>query len=126
MKTLLTLLALLAPLAALGCNSGTPLEAPQTVPVKGKVLLPDGQPLKQGRLVLVPIDKSKQEANGLLGKDGAFTLMSYKPGDGAAPGEYKVKLEDAPAGVPKKYLSGAGETVTVSADKSDYTIKLTN
>jgi hypothetical protein len=126
MKTFGALSVLLTSLALVGCSSAPPVEVPKTVAVKGKVLLPNGQPLTQGRLVLVPTDPSKQEANGQIGKDGSFALTSYKQGDGAVPGEYKIKIEDAPTGVPKKYLSAGGETVTVSGDRSDYMIKLTN
>lgn len=115
----------LALIAAIGCAGGAPLaQAPETVPVKGKVILSSGSPLTTGRIVFVPEDKSKQEAVGGIGKDGTFTLTSYKQGDGAATGNYTIKIEDGPPTLPKKYTTGGYGSVTVEKGKTDYTIRL--
>jgi hypothetical protein len=102
-------------------------------PVKGKVLLPDGNPLTQGTVTFVPGDLLKgREAAGKVGSDGSFTLSTDKAGDGAAEGQYSVRIDSeagVPTGgkgrgrllVPEKYgdESTSGLTVTVKAGENN-------
>ena len=74
--------------ASLGCSGSQGPPLPATVPAKGSVALPGGQPLKAGRVVLNPQDSGGVEAFGDLKPDGTFTLTTYKQGDGAVPGHY--------------------------------------
>src|SRR5437899_1749312 len=78
-------------LAANGC--GGPKEL-KLYPAKGKVLL-GGKPLEGLTVVLSPIakDGTTAVALGRTGADGDFTLSTYKPGDGAAAGEYIVLVQ---------------------------------
>jgi hypothetical protein len=75
-----------------GCG-GKPL--PKTVPVKGKVLLPDGSTLTMGKVNFAPVGTGddKRSATGVIRKDGTFEMQTYSPGDGARPGDYTVFIE---------------------------------
>ena len=59
--------------------------------VKGQVLLADGKPLAGGTVKFIP-KQGGLPASGKIEADGAFSLKS-KTRDGAAPGEYKVRIE---------------------------------
>jgi hypothetical protein len=61
-------------------------------PTKGKVLLPGGSPLKSGRVELIPVREPGRIAIGEIAPDGTFALKTREPGDGAVPGEYKVRI----------------------------------
>ena len=61
-------------------------------PVKGKVLLPGGKPLTAGRIEFIPVKEPGLLAYGRIGADGTFALQTRSPGDGAIPGEYKVRI----------------------------------
>src|SRR3954454_12179761 len=81
-----------------GCGgSGTSFA---TYPVKGKVLLAAGKPLTQGRVTFVAADGLRPPASGDLGPDGGFSLTTRAEGDGATPGEYKVRIEPASGRAP--------------------------
>ena len=60
--------------------------------VKGQVLLADGTPLKGGSVQFIP-KLGGLPAYGTIGPDGTFSLQSLKSREGAAPGEYKVRIE---------------------------------
>jgi hypothetical protein len=60
--------------------------------VKGSVLLPDGKLLTSGAVMFEPVKDSLYPATGEIGPDGSFTLKTPNAGDGAAPGEYRVKI----------------------------------
>ena len=64
---------------------------PTLYPVKGQVLLADGKPLTGGSVQFIP-KQGGLPAVGIIGEDGTFSLNS-KTRDGAAPGEYKVRIE---------------------------------
>jgi len=82
----------LFPLALLaGCTSRGPT-LPTAVEAKGKILLPDGRPLPGGRVTLNPQAATEVEAFGDVNPDGTFALTTYKPGDGACVGEYRVVI----------------------------------
>lgn len=61
-------------------------------PVKGKILLPDGQPLTSGRVVFLPLGELMIESSGPIGPDGTFSLSTGVSGEGAPAGEFRVKL----------------------------------
>jgi hypothetical protein len=97
---------LLSCLVLAGCQSkGPPL--PTTTEARGRVLLPNGQPLRGGRVVLNPTEPSAVEAFGDIDQSGAFTLTTYKVGDGAVPGRYKVSIS------PYNYRSTTGSPVRI-------------
>lgn len=76
---------------AAGCGDSAVDKGVKVYPVSGTVTLPDGKPLESGRIIFV--SKDGKNAVGTLGTNGAYTLTSGVSGDGAPPGEYKVKLE---------------------------------
>ena len=81
-----------------GCGGAnvTPYGGP-VYPVKGQVLLADGKPLKGGKVNFVPKELGAMPATGEIGSDGTFSLKSADSRDGAAPGEYKVRVEASPS-----------------------------
>ncbi|QEH37814.1 hypothetical protein OJF2_64050 [Aquisphaera giovannonii] len=86
-------LALAAAVAfAAGCGGGD--RAP-TVPVEGKVVHRDGRPLTSGFVFLVPASGGGPEASGQILPDGKFRPESLGL-DGAAPGDYRVRLAPEP------------------------------
>jgi hypothetical protein len=100
--------------------------------VKGKVLLPDGTPLTEGTVTFVPTAEPGRQAASRIEPDGSFALTTVDPGDGAAVGTYKVRIDTtltAPGPrrgttrflVPPKYLDEdrSGLQVTVSAGSND-------
>ncbi|SIO65640.1 hypothetical protein SAMN05444166_7772 [Singulisphaera sp. GP187] len=76
-----------------GCGSSSEAAGKVTVyPVKGKILLPDGQPLTSGRVVFLPLGELMIESSGTIGSDGSFSLSTGVSGEGAPAGEFRVKL----------------------------------
>ena len=63
--------------------------ANKPVPVHGVVLL-DGRPLAGATITFVPDSPGTHEAHAYSTADGSFKLSTYRPADGAVPGEYKV------------------------------------
>jgi hypothetical protein len=59
------------------------------VPVTGKVLY-NGNPLEFGSVTFQP--PRGQAARGKIQSDGAFSLSTYEPGDGAVVGLHKVRI----------------------------------
>jgi hypothetical protein len=78
-------------LGSVGCGGPGPY-AGALYPVKGQVLLADGTPLKGGSVQFIP-KLGGLPAYGTIGPDGTFSLKSLKSREGAAPGEYKVRIE---------------------------------
>jgi hypothetical protein len=72
-----------------GC--GESFRLPTTYPVKGKVLLPDGQPLTSGRIMLIS-QESGLTFGGTISADGTYTVKSGTR-EGAPAGNYKVRIE---------------------------------
>ncbi len=81
-----------------GCGQGNYRSGPD-YPVKGKVLLADGKPLRSGRVVFVS-SATALSYMGVVGDDGGFEL---KQGDrvGAPAGDYKVRVEIDETTLPK-------------------------
>jgi hypothetical protein len=118
----LTLTALLV----VGCgDSGDEMLA-----VSGTVKNPDGSAVtaEEGGLIQFTPDGSGTTAMGSLEKDGSFTMMTKKPGDGVKPGKYKVVLQlwkNYRAGalaVPKEYSDATTTPLeaTVDADNTHF------
>jgi hypothetical protein len=64
-------------------------------PVEGTIVYPDGEAvtgLAGGSVEFDPI-AGKEGARGEVQPDGTFRLGTHKPGDGAAPGEYRVSIQ---------------------------------
>lgn len=78
-------------LATAGCGG-----ASGPVPVRGTVTL-DGQPLANATVQFLAGSPDARDAMGTTDADGAFSLSTFKPGDGALPGKYKVVIQP-PAG----------------------------
>ncbi len=99
-----TLCLLLATVVAIGCGDSNP----KTVKVTGKISY-NGEPLKSGTIALIP-EGEGYGATGQIQPDGTFQLTSFKPNDGAAPGNYKVTVQvfpDESAGGDELGLPGA-------------------
>jgi hypothetical protein len=77
-----------------GCSDEqwAPVIKDAAFPVQGKVLLPSGQALTAGRIEFVPIKEPGRLAFGAIAADGTFRLQTRHPGDGAIPGNYKVRI----------------------------------
>jgi len=141
MKRQRLLLPLVVVLAVTGCQRSPSM--PAVVPVKGKVLLPGGEPLRGGRLNFIP--KNPSGLGGIepfadIGQDGTFTVTTYQENDGAIPGAYvvtispvdykakggnPVKLPNA-GQIPKKYLEEATSDLTadVKGEATELTLQL--
>ena len=78
-----------------GCGSDG--GAPPTVKVHGQVTC-DGQPLTQGTVSFLPVDKTLRPATGELDAQGRYELSSFRAADGAMPGEYKVVVVSLKSG----------------------------
>jgi len=123
-------LLLLAGLVS-GCADANGFPSTSTYEVKGRVLLKSGAPVTGGRIVFVPQEQPGFYATSPIGSDGSFELSTLKPGDGAAPGKYKVRVEPDLAVVagrkglrkiryPAKYADedSSGLLVTVKAESN--------
>ena len=73
-----------------GCGGGP--DRPKTVAVTGKVTS-KGQPVTSGTVAFVPTAANgPRPASGEIDSSGNYKLMTFEPGDGALPGEYKVSI----------------------------------
>jgi hypothetical protein len=86
-------LVVVASVAVAGCRGGDSLPSLQVYPVKGKVLLADGTPLKSGWVYLVPKSGLPVTPSAQLASDGTFSIVTGGSGEGAPAGEYKVRIE---------------------------------
>lgn len=81
-------------LTTAGCSSRVDKWAtkrPKTYPAKGRVLW-DGKP-EEGITVSLDSKAHNVSASAITDSTGAFTLKTYKTGDGAVAGEHAVRLE---------------------------------
>ena len=109
---------------------------PKVYPVKGKVLLANGEPVSGGIIKFHPKTTLGAEASSEIGPDGSFQLTTIVKNDGALPGSYTVSVDPyfkggrpskVPASrVPQKFLAPetSGVTAEVKAEDNNLTIKL--
>lgn len=81
-----------------GCGTS---EFPDTYPVSGTILLPDGTPLKGGIIEFESITDPNMRALGDIDQDGSFaSVFTYKSSgrevEGLIAGEHRVRFELAP------------------------------
>jgi hypothetical protein len=76
-----------------GCQQSNALPVLQVYEVKGKVLLPDGKPLGGGWIYFVPKGDLPITPSGVIQSDGTFSLVTGGSGEGAPPGDYKIRVE---------------------------------
>lgn len=90
-----------------GCNGDS---NPTTYPVSGTVTL-DGKAVDGAAVTFFSTDPNLRPATGTTDKEGKYVLGSFKSGDGAMPGQYKIMVTkfwsdagpspyDAPADAP--------------------------
>jgi hypothetical protein len=123
-----------------GCGPSTPA----TYPVYGKVVFPDGSPLKGGEIEFEPksADTEKINARAPIQLNGTFSLTTFKLGDGALPGPHRVLVrapraqiqpEDMKPGeeIPKPIIDPrferyetSGLEFTVDKKSNDFTIQV--
>jgi hypothetical protein len=85
--------------ALAGCGGSSGGAPTMTVyEVKGRVLLSDGKPLSGGHVYFVAKDGATS-SEGQIAPDGSFALATGRSGDGAPPGDYKVRIEPADTSV---------------------------
>lgn len=110
-----TLLLAVAPVLLAGCSN-----EPKLIQVEGTVTY-RGKPLTNGMINFEPTDPAKADdaASALIGPDGRYRLRTRKPGDGIAPGSYRVAVrsDTEPAGsgasaVPPEYESADRSPLT--------------
>jgi len=110
-----------------GCRNSDSLPVLQVYQVKGKVLLADGKPLAGGLVTFVPKGDLPVTPSGVIASDGTFSLVTGGSGEGAPPGDYKIRVEApqfqaAPKSrkppFPFKYTDedSSGLTITVRAE----------
>jgi hypothetical protein len=80
-------------LAGCGWPGSGSLPAFTVYEVKGKVLLGDGKPLKAGWVYFVPKGDLSVTPSGQIGPDGTFSVVTGGSGEGAPPGDYKLRIE---------------------------------
>jgi hypothetical protein len=72
--------------AGAGCSRGKPVR------VHGSVTL-DDKPLAGATVVFQPVENTGRSAGGLTDTLGNFDLTTFRTGDGALPGEYRVTVD---------------------------------
>lgn len=90
------LLSVVTSALAFGCGGGGDgVPKLPTIPVEGKLMV-DGKPFGPVEIVLTPSPADpktkKHSPRGKASLEGAFTLSTYKEGDGAPEGAYDVTL----------------------------------
>jgi hypothetical protein len=77
-------------LLASGCGDGSGLE--QRYAVSGKLTY-KGEPVKSAVINFVPVGGGGRGATGKV-EEGAYSLTTHDPDDGALPGKFKVTVDD--------------------------------
>jgi hypothetical protein len=99
---------LLLCLACFACSSKqTPL-----YPVHGQVLV-NGKPARGALVVFHPLAESSLKAvkpHAVVGRDGTFSLFSYRADDGARPGTYAVTI----LWQPPRFRDGDGRPIDIA------------
>ena len=98
-----------------GCSNTPPMGQ-----VSGKITV-KGKPVGYGSVMFVPA--TGPVGSGTLSPDGAYTLTTFKPGDGALAGDHKVVVEAYTIAKSREY--GADDTATPAANKKYYNVATT-
>jgi hypothetical protein len=108
-------------LSALGCSKKPTL--PETFPVRGKAVFPDGQPVPGGAIRFESQSDATVVANGEIGRDGTFTVSTFKVGvraPGAIAGPHRVIVifsDELSAAIPSRPGIPAGGALSVVLPK---------
>lgn len=104
-------------LIASGCGKSNP------VSVRGKVML-DGKPLPYATVIFIAQDEGGRDATASADANGVFQLTTFKPGDGALPGKYKVVVQPVAtvtggpvAATPEEAQQGGGKGAVATTPK---------
>ena len=118
------MLRCLTAIAFLGLLCGCDAAGDGRVNVTGTVKNADGStPTGESALIWFEPTSEGRPASGSIESDGSFTLMTERPGDGVAPGEYKVVLKvwknyrEQTPGVPPQYTDAATTPLTATVDE---------
>jgi len=71
-----------------GCSNSS---RPPTYPVTGTVTL-HGKPVAGAVITFVPTGTDGEAASAITDSEGKYALTTWQAGDGARPGEYRVKV----------------------------------
>jgi uncharacterized protein YcfL len=71
-----------------GCSSS---DRPPTYPVTGTVTS-QGKPIAGAAVTFVPTGTDGEAASALTDSEGKYALTTWEAGDGARPGQYRVKV----------------------------------
>src|SRR6476620_3867291 len=121
--------------------TGCPNSRPATYRETGTVTM-QGKPVAGAVITFVPTSHEGQAASAITDSEGKYALTTWQAGDGARPGEYRVKVSKkeqkiyvekktapppAKSLVPSKYLdestSGLSHTVPNGSSTFDIEIK---
>ncbi len=123
-------IGLAALVIASGCDDSTAPKKVTVYPVKGAVLLANGKALGDGHIYFVPKDGALT-SEAKIQPDGSFSLVTGVSGEGAPPGEFKIRIEPSVTSVvgerkssgktlpfPARYLDedSSGLTASVKAE----------
>src|SRR5262245_51088003 len=75
-------------IALTGCSNSS---RPATYPVTGTVTL-QGKPVAGAAVTFVPTGDEGEAASAITDSEGKYALTTWQAGDGARPGEYRVKV----------------------------------
>ena len=71
-----------------GCSNSS---RPSTYPVTGTVIS-QGKPVAGAAITFVPTGNEGEAASAITDSEGKYALTTWRAGDGARPGEYRVKV----------------------------------
>ena len=71
-----------------GCSNSS---QPPTYPVTGTVTM-QGKPVAGAAITFVPTGNEGEAASAITDSEGKYALTTWQAGDGARPGEYRVKV----------------------------------
>jgi hypothetical protein len=88
----------------MGCSGGDA----KVYPVKGQVNF-EGQPMKGGgSIAFIPTGgQVGAAAGGEIKEDGTYELMTYDPGDGSMPGDFRVAITQVTVKEPEASPDGS-------------------
>src|SRR6476620_7046745 len=102
--------------------TGCPNSRPATYRVTGTVTM-QGKPFAGAVITFVPTSKEGEAASAITDSEGKYALTTWQAGDGARPGEYRVKVskQEETAGDPAKMV----KDLTIEEEQKIYVEKKT-